>query len=45
MITAEPYAAVTLPSSVIVAENALNEDTKVTIETARIEYRGHAEGF
>jgi outer membrane protein OmpA-like peptidoglycan-associated protein len=45
IITAEPYAAVKLPSSVIVAENALHKDTEGTIETARIEYRGDSGAF
>jgi outer membrane protein OmpA-like peptidoglycan-associated protein len=45
IITAEPYSAVKLPSSVIVAENALRKDTEGTIETARIDYRGDSGTF
>jgi outer membrane protein OmpA-like peptidoglycan-associated protein len=40
IITAEPHAAVKLPSPVIVAENALRKGTKGEIESSQIEYRG-----
>jgi outer membrane protein OmpA-like peptidoglycan-associated protein len=40
IITAEPHAAVKLPSTVIVAENALRKGTKGEIESSQIEYRG-----
>jgi outer membrane protein OmpA-like peptidoglycan-associated protein len=45
IITAEPYSAVKLPSSLIVAENGLHKDTEGTIEAARIEYRGESGTF
>jgi len=45
IITAEPYSAVKLPSSVIVAENGLHKETEGTIEAARIEYRGESGAF
>src|SRR6266849_2160700 len=45
IITAEPYSAVTLPSSVIVAENGWHKDTEGTIEAAGIEYRGDSGTF
>ncbi len=40
IITAEPHGMVSLPSPVIVAENALRKSTKGGIETSRIEYHG-----
>ncbi len=40
IITAEPHGMVSLPSPVIIAENALRKGTKGGIETSRIEYRG-----
>ena len=40
IITAEPHAAVKLPSPVVVAENALRGNTKGSAQTGRIEYRG-----
>jgi outer membrane protein OmpA-like peptidoglycan-associated protein len=40
IITAEPHGMVTLPSPVIVAENALRKGTKGGVETSQIEYRG-----
>jgi outer membrane protein OmpA-like peptidoglycan-associated protein len=40
IITAEPHAAVKLPSPVIVVENALRKGTKGEVESSRIEYRG-----
>jgi outer membrane protein OmpA-like peptidoglycan-associated protein len=40
IITAEPHAAVKLPSPVIVAENALRKGTKGDIESSQIEYQG-----
>jgi hypothetical protein len=40
IVTAEPHAAVKLPSPVIVAENALRKSTEREIETSRIAYRG-----
>jgi outer membrane protein OmpA-like peptidoglycan-associated protein len=40
IITAEPHGMVSLPSSVIVAENVLRKGTKGGVETSQIEYRG-----
>jgi outer membrane protein OmpA-like peptidoglycan-associated protein len=40
IITAEPHGMVSLPSPVIIAENALRKGTKGGIETSQIEYRG-----
>jgi outer membrane protein OmpA-like peptidoglycan-associated protein len=40
IITAEPHAAVKLPSPVIVAENALRKGTKGELESSQIDYRG-----
>jgi outer membrane protein OmpA-like peptidoglycan-associated protein len=40
IITAEPHGMVSLPSPVIIAENALRKSTKGGIETSQIEYRG-----
>src|SRR5688572_9381613 len=40
IITAEPHGMVSLPSPVIVAENALRKGTKGGVETSQIEYRG-----
>jgi outer membrane protein OmpA-like peptidoglycan-associated protein len=40
IITAEPHAAVKLPSPVIVAENTLRKGTEGGIEASRIEYSG-----
>ncbi|HXG65641.1 MAG TPA: OmpA family protein [Blastocatellia bacterium] len=42
IITAEPHAAVSLPSPAIVAENALRRGTEGGIEASRIEYSGDA---
>lgn len=42
IITAEPHTAVSLPSPVIVAENALRRGTEGGIEASRIEYSGDA---
>src|SRR5215470_16728842 len=40
IITAEPHGMVSLPSPVIVSENALRKGTKGGVETSQIEYRG-----
>jgi outer membrane protein OmpA-like peptidoglycan-associated protein len=40
IITAEPHAAVKLPSPVIVAENTLRSGTEGRIQTSRIDYSG-----
>ncbi|HKX27592.1 MAG TPA: OmpA family protein, partial [Blastocatellia bacterium] len=40
VITAEPHGAVTLPSPIIIAENALRKGTKGGIESSQIDYRG-----
>jgi outer membrane protein OmpA-like peptidoglycan-associated protein len=40
LVTAEPHAAVRLPSAVVVAENVARDDTKGVLRTARIEYSG-----
>ncbi|MEW6127576.1 MAG: OmpA family protein [Acidobacteriota bacterium] len=40
IVTAEPHGQVKLPSPVIVAENVLRENTKGTISSSQIEYRG-----
>jgi outer membrane protein OmpA-like peptidoglycan-associated protein len=40
IITAEPYGTVKLPSPTVIAENVLRDNTKGTIESSRIEYRG-----
>jgi outer membrane protein OmpA-like peptidoglycan-associated protein len=45
IITAEPHAAVKLPSPIIVAENALRQGTKGEIESSQIEYRGDPGDF
>lgn len=45
IVTAEPYGLVKLPSPAVVAENALKEKTKGTVEMSRIEYRGDAGSF
>jgi outer membrane protein OmpA-like peptidoglycan-associated protein len=40
ILTAEPHGMVKLPSPAIVAENILRDNTKGTITTSQIEYRG-----
>ena len=45
IITAEPHGMVSLPSPVIVAENALRKGTKGGVETSQIEYRGDTGEF
>jgi outer membrane protein OmpA-like peptidoglycan-associated protein len=45
ILTAEPHGMVKLPSPAIVAENILRENTKGTITTSQIEYRGDSGVF
>ena len=45
IVTAEPHGMVSLPSPVIVAENALRKGAKVGVEASRIEYRGDSGSF
>ncbi len=40
IVTAEPHGMVKLPSPAIVAENVLRENTKGSITTSQIDYRG-----
>lgn len=40
MITAEPHSRVELPSGMIVAENALRQDTRGMLTTSKVEYSG-----
>ena len=42
IVTAEPHGLVRLPAPTIVAENLLRENTKGSITSSRIEYRGDA---
>lgn len=40
IVTAEPHGLVKLPSPVIIAENILRKETKGSLQTSQIEYRG-----